>query len=343
MDPLTHAALGVAAGMAVASRTANLRHAALAGFVAGLLPDLDIFIRSAGDPLGHFRWHRHFTHSFAFSPVIAALGVGLAWLVLIRRKPVWRELAGPALAGGLSHVLNDAGTSYGTVLGWPFRPVREAWDILPIVDPLFVTLPLLILASAAVVKRRRDFAFAALAWMLVYAALGGVQHVRAERAVREYARERGHAPERVKVTPAPLSLLLWRGLYAESGRLHATAVRPGFSGVKLWPGETSREAVAGRDGVPGPGTPAGDAVAALGAFTRGWLSVAPHPAGGLIVGDARFATLPQSGAPLWGVIVDPREATAPPRLYLGRRGEAAPYRTFFGMILDNGDAPKSAP
>lgn len=341
MDPLTHASLGTAAAMAVAGRTANIRHAAVAGFAAGLLPDIDIFFRAADDPLGHFRWHRHFTHSFAFSPIIAATGAALAWLILIRRKPRYRDLLVPALAGGISHILNDAGTSYGTLLFWPFVAVRDAWDILPIVDPVFLTLPLLTLAVAAVVRRSRVTAHAALAWMAAYAALGLVQHTRAEHAVREHAREQGHTVERVKVNPAPLSLLLWRGTYAESGNIRAVAVRPGFTGTKLWPGDTVREAVPGRDGIPLPGTPAGDAVLALQNFTRNWLGASPRPDGHLLIGDARFATLPQSATPLWGVTINPADPSEPPRLAMNRRGDDAPYRTFFGMILDNENAPKS--
>ncbi len=55
MDNVTHAALGIAAGIAVRRSGTSLPAAALAGLLAAEGPDLDVFIRSAGDPLVSFR------------------------------------------------------------------------------------------------------------------------------------------------------------------------------------------------------------------------------------------------------------------------------------------------
>ena len=112
MDNVTHAALGIAAGIAVRRAGASLPAAALAGLLAGEGPDLDVFIRSAGDPLVSFRWHRHFTHSFAFAPVWGLLAALIsAWFFRRRPDANWRDLFLPGLAGALSHVLCDACTS----------------------------------------------------------------------------------------------------------------------------------------------------------------------------------------------------------------------------------------
>ena len=73
MDNVTHAALGLSAGLLVARRGGSLPAAAVAALLAAEAPDLDVFIRNAGDPLVSFRWHRHFTHSFAFMPIWAVL------------------------------------------------------------------------------------------------------------------------------------------------------------------------------------------------------------------------------------------------------------------------------
>ena len=340
MDPFTHAALATAAGLAVARKGANLRHAAVAGLAAGMLPDLDIFIREAGDPLAIFRWHRHFTHSFAFLPIVTATAAALAWLVLIRRKPRYRDLLVPAAAGALSHLLIDAGTNYGTLLFWPFTRVRTSWDFLPIIDPVFVTLPLLALAAHAATRRSRPAAVAALAWMTLYSGFGMLQHARAQAALRAHAEAQGRSPVRTLTLPAPLSLMLWRGLYESEGRIHAVAIRPGFSGVKLWPGDSLPLLRESDPACPRPGTPAGDTVDELRNFSSGWLSMSQLPDGRLVAGDARFSMLPTGIAPMWGVSFRPGRDDEMPVALMRRRDGDAPYKTFFGMLFDNADAPE---
>ena len=53
---------------------------------AGAAPDLDIFIRSATDPLVAVEYHRHFTHALPLAPLGAAVVVG----ILALYRP-WRE------------------------------------------------------------------------------------------------------------------------------------------------------------------------------------------------------------------------------------------------------------
>ncbi len=72
MDPLTQGAIGAAAAQCGA-RPERMKMAALVGGLAGILPDADIFIRSARDPLLSLDFHRQFTHSLAFVPVGAAI------------------------------------------------------------------------------------------------------------------------------------------------------------------------------------------------------------------------------------------------------------------------------
>lgn len=343
MDPITHAALATAAGMVAAGRGARVRHAALAGCVAGLLPDLDIFLMQPGDPLAVFRWHRHFTHSWAFLPVVAALGAAIAWGLLWRRRPAFGRLLGPAAAGAASHLLIDAGTSYGTMLWWPFSPTRVSWDCLPIIDPVFVTLPLLVAAFVAFARARRAFAWAGVGWMAAYAAVGMAQHARVERALVAHATAaRGRAPERVMAMAAPFSPVLWRGVYESENRIYAVAVRAGFPGVKLRAGGSLEKIAPGDPAWPAADSPAHDTVTALGAFAHGWLSVTRLADGRVVVGDARFAVLPDSIEPMWGVAWRDGVPGDAPVAY-SRRREDRPYRTFFGMLLDNPEASLRPP
>lgn len=341
MDPLTHAALGIVAASVCASRKTPLRHAALAGLAAAWLPDLDILLRAPGDPLAAFRWHRHFTHSVAFSPVIALVAATLA-RALLRRKTDWRALLFPAWAGAMSHLLNDAGTSYGTLLAWPFSAVRTSWDILPIVDPLALTLPLAVLAGIALTRRSRTAAWIGLGWMAVYATLGATQHARARLALDAHLREAGVRADSVYVTPAPLSLVLWRGVVEADGQLRAFAIRPGLGAVKLWRGDSAPAAKPGRDGVPPPGTPAGDAARDLFAFAQGRMSRVALPDGTIRLGDARFSRLPHTILPMWGVDLDPAAPEKPATAAIRTGVSAGEFRTFLGLLFDDGDAPPGA-
>ena len=73
MDPLSQGALGASASQSFASEPGKQRSAMLVGLLAGMAPDLDIFIRSANDPLLFLDFHRQFTHSLFFIPVGALL------------------------------------------------------------------------------------------------------------------------------------------------------------------------------------------------------------------------------------------------------------------------------
>lgn len=343
MDPITHAALATAAGMVAAGRETRVRHAALAGCVAGLLPDLDIFLMQPGDPLAMFRWHRHFTHSWAFLPVVAALGAAVAWGLLRRRRPAFRGLLGPAAAGAASHLLIDAGTSYGTMLWWPFSPTRVSWDCLPIIDPVFVTLPLLAAALVAFVRARRTFAWAGVVWMAAYAVIGLAQHTRVERALIAHATtEHGRAPERVLAMAAPLSPVLWRGVYEYENRIYAVAVRAGVPGVKLSKGGSLEKITPDDPAWRRADSPTRKTLGELAAFAHGWLTVTRSADGRVVVGDARFATLPDSIEPMWGVTWRADISGDAPVAY-SQRGAKRPYRAFFGMLLDHPESSLREP
>ena len=307
MDNVTHAALGIAAGIVLRRRGASLPAAAVAGLLAAEAPDLDVFIRSAGDPLVSFRWHRHFTHSFAFMPVWALLSALLtAWFFRWRKlgEAPWRDLLLPALAGALTHLLCDGCTSYGTMLLWPFTDRRYAWDCLPIVD-LFATLPVLTLAILAWKKSAPRLAAYGLLWFATYALLGVWQHARAETALRAWLAGEGVRAERVAVKPTALNLLVWRCVWLADGTWHVAAVRVApFASPQVLPGETRAALTPGREGLPPAGSAEATLLADFSRFTQGWNSYdAAGPA--VSVGDIRFGMLPTSARPLWSARYEP--------------------------------------
>ncbi len=135
MDPLTHGLLGAATGYVCLGRRLGWNAAAV-GMTAGLLPDLDILIRSDSDPLLKIEYHRHFTHSFPFSPIGAAIAA-LFWVCREKHRANWKPIWLAALLAWWSHILCDSWTSYGTQFLVPFTNHRFSWDLMSIIDPIF--------------------------------------------------------------------------------------------------------------------------------------------------------------------------------------------------------------
>jgi inner membrane protein len=321
MDNLTHAALGLCAGLAVRRKSVPVAAAVTAALVAGELPDIDLLIRSAEDPLVAFRWHRHFTHSFLLWPLLAAGAAWLAaWIFRKREGAGFVPLYGVALAAGLSHVLNDACTSYGTLVLWPFSDARIAWDCLPIID-LTLTLPLVILGIVSWRTGNRGWAVAGAAWFLVYAGMGRLQHDRAETAL---VAELGERPARLAVKPTVSNLVLWRGIWEKDGEWRTAAIHVGpFGDPVISPGETRRVWNPADPRNPAAGTPARALLDDFNRFTGGWNSIERAEDGGVLVGDIRFAMIPTRASPLWAVHL--------------RQGEPAHFEVRMDRRLREGD------
>ena len=75
MDPFSHALLGAASGHAAAR--SHRKAAALAGAAGALLPDADVLVPSASDPLLALEYHRHFSHALVISPLVALIASAL--------------------------------------------------------------------------------------------------------------------------------------------------------------------------------------------------------------------------------------------------------------------------
>ncbi len=305
MDPLTHAVLGAsfAAGAASLrplrqeSALRRRRFAAMAGAVAGLAPDIDAFIQSGEDALLVLDYHRHFTHALAFAPLGALVVAGLLW-PLLRRRLGFGLLYLSCLLGYFVHPLLDACTSYGTHLWLPVSREPAAWNLVAVFDPTFT----LLLAVPLYLFLRRDGS-RAVAWGFVlgaaYLGLSAVQHQRAEQALLELARARGHQPTQVSVKPTLANLVLWRGLYIHDGRVQADAFHLGtaprhYAGesLPLLAADTARRIAAGE------ARRLAD-IERFRAFSDGFAVEDRRQPG--FVGDARYAMLPTRIAPIWGL------------------------------------------
>ena len=316
MDPLTHGLLGATVAGFAAPRFLTRKQSALIGVLAGMAPDLDIFIRSSQDPLLALEYHRQFTHSLAFAP----LGAGVVTLLLFL---LWRGRVSPlpiyvsALLAWLSHEFLDTCTSYGTQLLWPFADTRVAWNVIGIID-LFFTGALI--AGLAMFWRGRSLRVlaASLGFAALYLAVGLWQRERVKGLLGELARSRGLEPVRIEAKPTIGNLWLWRGITEASGKFYVDAYH-------TWPGSRPVLYVGGSvDKIEG--TPSGvepESVQARDIERFRWFSddfLAKHPSHDNVIGDVRYAVLPDDIHPLWGIVVDP-----------SRRNEYVPFENFREM------------
>ncbi len=328
MDLLTHGLVGAALAQSAAPRE-EARFAAGVGFLAGMLADADALITSAADPLLVLEYHRHFTHSLLFIPVGGLIAAAVLWPFLRRRLPFARlylyALLGYALAG-----LLDACTSYGTHLLWPFSDARQALSIIAVVDPL-MTLAIGIPLAVGIVRRRPNAARLGLALGVCYLALGFVQHERAESAAVALARERGHEARQLLVKPTIANLVLWRSTYIESGLIYADGVRVA-AGIRTYEGESASRFDPTRDMPWAPqGSPARLQVERFEKLSDGYLTRHPRQPG--LIGDARYAMLPTSVEPLWGIAFEAERPDARGELVTDRTLTPEARRRFLQMLL----------
>ncbi|MBB3048255.1 inner membrane protein [Litorivivens lipolytica] len=281
-----------------------MKQTVIAGWLAGMAPDLDVLIRSSDDALLALDYHRHFTHSIAFAPV-GGLIVGLALSPLMKRTMGFGALYLSCFLGYLSHGLLDSFTSYGTSLYLPFSTERVAFNWISVIDPLF-TLPLLILLAIAMLTKQRSWLWGGALWATLYLGAAGWQHQQALEATKQWVHSRGLQVERIVAKPSFANIILWRGLIDTGSHFQTLAIR-------LVPGQD-------------PSITPGDRVTALRLetqapagsrlrrdlerfdhFSAGWLFSYPPAADSddVFVGDFRYAIDPASARPLWGITYSP--------------------------------------
>ncbi len=298
MDPISQGAIGSAFAQ-TASRAEYIRAAAVFGCLAGMAPDLDVFINSDTDPLLFLEYHRHFTHALVFIP-IGALVVSGVLFRLFKHPLSFKQAYLAALIGYATHGLLDSCTSYGTQLFWPFSNYRVAWNNVSVVDPLF-TLPLLALVIASLKRRSNRLAILGVVWALTYLGVGVVQNNRATNAALELAASLGHEPHRLSVKAGFANILVWKAIYEHNDAYHVHAIRAGLD-INWCPGVRVEKLDIPRHF---PGLQA-DSQQAIDIERFRWFSddyLAPHNGGANII-DVRYSAVPNQTEPLWGIHVD---------------------------------------
>lgn len=282
--------------------------AALMGGVAGVLPDADILIGSARDPLLSIEYHRQFTHALAFIP-FGGLIAALPWFARKRNRLQWKPVLAATTAAYATHGLLDACTTYGTQLFWPFSTHRVAFNWISIIDPVF-TLALFAGVVFAVRGRTQRPAAVALALCLVYLGIGAWQQDRALEIQTQIAHAQGHGVVRGEVFPTIGNQIVWRSLYQSGETLYANRIRVPWWGQTQWSEGAAvailNEADLSEDALADPRVRKD--FARFSWFSNGWIARAPRDVD--VIGDVRYSLRTGAFDPVWGVRFHPGAAVA---------------------------------
>jgi len=317
MDPLTHALAGATIAWSLTGRQLS-RKSLLLGAAAGLLPDADVLIRSAADPLLAIQHHRGFTHSLLFIP----MGALLATVPFLRATADRKSRAYlAALCAYASHPILDAATTYGTQLFWPFSSYRVGLDIISIIDPIFTLI--LIAALLAALAARRKIVLAALSLATLWLVTGAAQRERALDAQQRLSASRSDARSRGEVFPTIGNTIVWRSIYRTGDTLRIDRIRVPWFGTASYAATTSVPVAVPRNspattrpnqipnlarGTEAPEVPTRD-FRRFAWFSDGW--IARDPADPTVIGDARYSLRAETWSPVWGIRLhhDPNRPT----------------------------------
>lgn len=347
MDPLSQFAVGAVVGGALAPRVLRaLRRqqnqpvqalpvgaSILCAGLAAMTPDLDVLIRNADYPLLTVKYHRHFTHALALVPLYALLLTPLAWL-LFRRTGITALAAFVlCLLGLLTHGPLDAMTNYGTHLFWPFTNARESWSIISIVDPIFTLTLVAALLLAAIKKTRRPLLLAC-AFMLLYWGAGLYQRTAAEQAMQQLAESRGHTVQRFEVKPAFANIIVWRAQYIHDNKIYTDAINMlPFRAPKVYAGSSVPLLVVDDVWLQRLPAPAQEDVRDFVFFSDGWVANLPTENGEPpMIGDMRFAMLPNENKPLWALQLQPLPSGRLPFMQLPRDAGQDNFDKLWAMV-----------
>ncbi len=334
MDPITQGLFGAVAAQTT-SRRATLAKASLVGALAGMAPDLDILIRSADDSLLALEYHRHFTHSLFFIPIggslcglLLFLVFGRLWKINLTTFMIW------GCVGYATHGLLDGCTTYGTRLLWPLSDTRFAWDLVPVIDPLF-TLILLLITVFTIKNGQRFLAYLAISWICLYFSLAAFQHQRAIDIAISLAESRSHTIHRIHAKPSFGNILLWKTIYESNQRFYIDAVKPGLISATVWNGESIDKLNLERDfSWVKPQSQHYKDIERFRAFSDNFLAVNPQYPNQ--IADIRYSLLPHSINPLWGIKLFPNAELGQHVLYVTQRDDPKEaFKTLINMIFSD--------
>lgn len=212
MDPVTHAASGAVAMLALPHRPATAWAVPLAALTCAS-PDIDLaFIHT---PLEFLMLHRGITHSFAFMPFFGLILALCSW-------PLWRRSTEGrwkffyvwlfCCAMILLHIWLDVVTTYGTMVFLPFSHYRVRLNSIYIID-LLVTVPLLWAVWRW--RDKRGMIILTLLWTFIYPAAGiGINAWHTAQCEDRFLAA-GRNVSRMHVLPDAFAPFFWRVIFEQ--------------------------------------------------------------------------------------------------------------------------------
>src|SRR4051794_32132814 len=247
MEPLTHFFTGACLGRAGLNRKSA--YATLGATLAAEAADMDVFWGLRG-PVEGLKHHRGITHTFVGVPIVAAVIVGLVWMLhrwnekrrrrkLSRLNPPpgdpppprlrprvvhWGWLYCTCFIAALSHILLDWTNNYGVRPFFPFNPRWYAGSFMFIAEPVWwalfflaLVMPWLFgLADREIGVRRtrfrgRGWAIFALAGMTTLGVWRLAEHTKA-RAMLDNTQVASAPVLRTGVEPYPINPFRWHAI-----------------------------------------------------------------------------------------------------------------------------------
>ncbi|VAW61930.1 Integral membrane protein [hydrothermal vent metagenome] len=327
MDPISQACLGASLSQSSTNKKSQQLSALVIGALAGMAPDLDVFIRSSADPILFLEFHRQFTHSLIFIP-FGALLCALFFYPFAKSKLSFKQIYLFSFLGFATHGLLDACTSYGTQLFWPFSNERVAWSTVSIIDPFF-TLPVVALTLLAVFKKNVLYARVGFFYAVLFLSLGLVQKYRAEDKLNDIAAQRGHTIERSIVKPSFANRHVWKTMYEYNGRYYVDAVKL-LIDAKHIQGTSIQKLNVKRDfpWLESDSQQAKD-IERFRWFSSDYLAVSEKDKSFII--DVRYSFLPNKIDGMWGIFLN---EDAIYLQHVGYQMKARPTKEVFDQFLD---------
>ena len=302
MDPMSQGLIGTTICQVV-SKPKKIIAITIISFLSALAPDLDVFIKSADDPILFLEYHRQFTHSIFFIP-IGGLICALFFNFLAPKSAnlSFKEIYFFCTLSYASHGVIDAFTSYGTQLFWPFTNERISWNLISVVDPIF-TIPILFMVIFTLIKNNKTFSYFALGWIFIYFSFSSYQQTRAHDVISNIINDRKHLSKRLIIKPSFANIILWKTLYEHDNYYYIDAIRLGINPTFINGAKIKKLDIAESFAWLDISSQQAKDIERFRWFSDNYLSQSfEHP---LQIMDVRFTSLPHTISPLWSIELNP--------------------------------------
>jgi inner membrane protein len=154
---------------------------------------------------------------------------------------------------------------------------------------------------------------------------------RVENFVEDIAQQRGHTMQDIVVKPSLGNNILWRSTYIANDKIYVDAVRAGISAVKHYPGGEIKllQQDELREKFPADSVLFND-IQRFTYFSDDY--IAWYPGRENVIGDVRYALLPDSIEPLWGIEIDADQSDQHARFVTFRDNSKSKRDRFWSML-----------